>query len=341
MQEFNLICDKDLRTLTIGKMQRMFSSSNINVLIGSAFSLPYLKTLANIEKRLSEAMESENREEEYKIKKEFFDNSIEPVREIDFEGLDFAAKRDFIKFLKDIVALRETSVVHKIINIFTTNYDNLIENALERNNIDYFDGFVGRINPKFSTANYGKLVCRQNGSQGRLSEEVSVNLFKIHGSLYWREENGEIFFEDFKTRIEDVFLETEQEGFLDKYSKLAIINPEKNKFNSTVMNSNYYDQIRMFANEMERQNTILLAFGFSFADEHLLQIIDRALVSNPTLTLLLFPYCEDDLERFRKTFKFNNNVYCYYEKRDVAEPIENFSLDKMNKLVVEIYNGVK
>ena len=53
--------------------------------------------------------------------------------------------------------MRETSIVHKIINIFTTNYDNLIEKALEKNHIDYFDGFSGRINPKFSTANYGKL----------------------------------------------------------------------------------------------------------------------------------------------------------------------------------------
>ena len=58
MQEFNLRCDKDTRALIIGKMQRMFSSSNINVLIGSAFSMPYLKTLKDIEKRLSVAMES-------------------------------------------------------------------------------------------------------------------------------------------------------------------------------------------------------------------------------------------------------------------------------------------
>ena len=53
-------------------------------------------------------------------------------------------------------------------------------------------------------------------------------------------------------------------GF-DNILDLNQINPEKNKFNSTVMNSNYYDQIRMFANDMERQNAILLSFGFSFA----------------------------------------------------------------------------
>lgn len=341
MQEFNLVCDKDTRDLIIGKMQRMFSSSNINVLLGSAFSLPYLKTLENVEKRLSKAMESGDKEQEYKIKEEFFQQSIEPISRIDFEGMDFVEKRDFIKVLTDIVALRETSMVHKTVNVFTTNYDNLIEIALEKNHIDYFDGFSGRISPKFSTANYGKLICRQNGFQGRLTEEVSVNLFKIHGSLYWREENGNIFFEDFEKRIRDISLETEQEGFLEKYGKLAIINPEKNKFNSTVMNSNYYDQIRMFANEMERQNTIMLVFGFSFADEHILQIIDRALGSNPTLTLLVFPYCESDLGKFKEIFKFNNNVYCYYQRVDETQSIENFSLGRINSLLMEIYNGVK
>lgn len=272
MQEYNLQCDKDARTLIIGKMQRMFSSSNINVLIGSAFSLPYLKTLKDIEKRLSDAIESGDKKQEYIIKQEFFEQSIAPVLGIDFEGTDFVDKRTFIKLLTDIVALRETSIVHKVINVFTTNYDNLIENALEMNRVDYFDGFEGRINPRFSTANYGKLICKQTELSGRLSEVVSVNLFKIHGSLFWKEEKGEICFEDFNRKLVDISLAADQDEFLESYSKLAIINPEKNKFNSTVMNSNYYDQIRMFANELERQNTILLAFGFSFADEHILQI---------------------------------------------------------------------
>ena len=107
------------------------------------------------------------------------------------------------------------------------------------------------------------------------------------------------------------------------------------------MNSNYYDQIRMFANELERQNTLLIAFGFSFADEHILQIIGRALVSNPTLTLLVFPYCEDDLNNFSEIFRFNNNVYCYYHREVETKQIDNFSLDKMNNLLTEIYNGVK
>lgn len=342
MQKFNLNCVEDSRKIIIEKMKSMFSSSNINLLIGSAFSVPYLKTLADVEKRLSEAMQSGNKNEEFKIKKEFFLGSIEPIQKVDFYKNDFIVKQDFIRSITDIVALRETSIVHKIINIFTTNYDNLIEKALEKNHIDYFDGFSGRINPKFSTANYGKLICKQNGFQGRLTEEVSVNLYKIHGSLYWKEEKDDIVFDDFNERINNISAAKEnQEDFLENYSKLAIINPEKNKFNSTVMNSNYYDQIRMFANDMERQNAILLSFGFSFADEHILQIIDRALGTNPTLTLLLFPYCQEDLEKFNEIFESRNNVYCYYKKQQDKGKIDNFILENMNELLMEIYNGIK
>ncbi len=107
------------------------------------------------------------------------------------------------------------------------------------------------------------------------------------------------------------------------------------------MNSNYYDQIRMFSNEMDRQNSLMLVFGFSFADEHMLQVVERALKSNPTFTMLLFPYNDKDLEYFRNHFKFNNNVYCYYKKNDGSKTIDNYELNNLNELLLEIYNGIK
>lgn len=341
MQEFNLICEKDVRNIIIAKLRRIFSSSNINLLLGSAFSLPYLQTLKDIEKKLSIAIQNGDKHQEYQIKKDFFSKSILPIIDINFEDKDFVVKRTLIKTLSDIIDLRETSVVHKIINIFTTNYDNLIEIALEKNHIDYFDGFSGRIEPAFSTSNYGKLICRQTELTGRISEAVSVNLYKLHGSLYWKQEKDTIVFDDYKKRVIDISIAESQDEFLEKYGNLAIVNPEKSKFNSTVMNSNYYDQIRMFSNELERQNTVLIAFGFSFADEHIMQIINRTLYANPTLTLLVFPYCNDDLMNFKNLFECINNVFCYYYKKEGSKAIEKFSIDTMNDLMMEIYNGIK
>ena len=55
--------------------------------------------------------------EEFKVKEEFFNQSIAPVVGIDVNEASFAEKRQFIKTLADIISLRETSMVHKIINI--------------------------------------------------------------------------------------------------------------------------------------------------------------------------------------------------------------------------------
>lgn len=53
----------------------------------------------------------------------------------------------------------------------------------------------------------------------------------------------------------------------------------------------------MYSNELEKQNTLLIAFGFSFRDEHILEITRRSLI-NPSLLLYAFYYDEtfDDLK---------------------------------------------
>ena len=66
MQEYNLNSETDTTKIIIGKLQRMFSSCQINVLVGSAFSLPQLKTLDNIESDLTAAILEEDKNKEYK-----------------------------------------------------------------------------------------------------------------------------------------------------------------------------------------------------------------------------------------------------------------------------------
>ena len=339
MQVINLACNDDEKSFIMNRFKKMFSSSNINILLGSAFSLPYLKTLKDVEKNLSVAMELGDKDKECEIKKQFFNESIYPISTIDINDKEFKVKSSFLKTICDILSLRETSTVHKRLNIFTTNYDNLVEMVLEQNNIDYFDGFGGRVEPKFSTANFGKIITRQMELTGRISEIVTVNLYKLHGSIFWKQTDNVILFEDYKERFEKIKNSESDDDFLKNYEKLAIINPEKSKFNSTLLNSNYYDQIRMLANELEKQNSLLLCFGFSFADEHICQIIQRTIKSNPTLTIILFPYNSDDLERFNEIFNFDNNALAYVREKE--EGIEDFTLDKLNELVEEVYNGIK
>lgn len=71
--------------------------------------------------------------------------------------------------------------------------------------------------------------------------------------------------------------------FLRLYEKLQIINPTKEKFKDTTFNKTYYELLRLYANELEKENTVLFVMGFSMADEHIREITIRALKSNPTL----------------------------------------------------------
>jgi hypothetical protein len=85
-------------------------------------------------------------------------------------------------------------------------------------------------------------------------------------------------------------LTEEVSTFVAEYDRLQIVNPEKTKFATTVLNETYYELIRRFANALERENSVLLVHGFSFRDEHLRSLVLRAAAANPTLQVIVFCY---------------------------------------------------
>jgi hypothetical protein len=90
-------------------------------------------------------------------------------------------------------------------------------------------------------------------------------------------------------------------------AKRAVILPNVRKFESTLMERVYFDLLRLYSNCMDRDNALLIAFGFSFADEHILDITRRAL-RNPTAQLLIFAYSSANVAAFSDKFSQNRNV---------------------------------
>src|SRR6185436_13826702 len=74
------------------------------------------------------------------------------------------------------------------------------------------------------------------------------------------------------------------------YDQFPIVNPTKEKFKHTVLNETYYEMLRIYSNELEKENTVLFVMGFSFADEHIREISLRAANSNPTLLIYVFAH---------------------------------------------------
>ncbi|QCR33721.1 SIR2 family protein [Lysinibacillus sp. SGAir0095] len=77
--------------------------------------------------------------------------------------------------------------------------------------------------------------------------------------------------------------------FFQEYKSLMIINPEKNKFKNTVLDEYYYSMLRLLSYELEKDQTILIVFGFSFADEHIRNLVKRSF-HNPQLRIYIFVY---------------------------------------------------
>lgn len=223
--------------------------------------------------------------------------------------------------LSDLIAFRETPVTSKTVNIFTTNYDTCMEHSLEDLGILYNDGFVGHMNPRFDLSLYGVSYRRQSLLYEYVSEIPSFNLFKLHGSLNWKLEDScvvldrerssakeccalasaiekpdEVDVNDLKAlqnhvdSLDDCSLASNEEAFLDSYNKLVLVSPTKRKFEETLIDRNYYEMLRMMSNELEKENALLCVVGFSFADEHIREIVARSLVQNPTLTVVYFAY---------------------------------------------------
>ena len=86
--------------------------------------------------------------------------------------------------------------------------------------------------------------------------------------------------------------------FIAQYRKLGIVNPDKRKFATTVLNETYYELIRRLANELEKENSVLFVHGFSFRDEHLRDIVLRAARTNPTLQVIVFCYSRGGLQSY-------------------------------------------
>ena len=88
--------------------------------------------------------------------------------------------------------------------------------------------------------------------------------------------------------------------FIKEYNKLAIINPTKEKFKETVLNSNYYDLLRIYSTELEKENTVLFVMGFSFSDEHIKEVTVRVANQNPTLKIYIFAHDQNSKKIYRQ-----------------------------------------
>ncbi|WP_368229967.1 SIR2 family protein [Aeromonas sp. R10-1] len=147
------------------------------------------------------------------------------------------------------------------VEIFTTNYDLLCEDALERSQTPFFDGFTGSRFAFFDPASISK-----NDLPPRW-----VRLWKLHGSIGWMmRPNGQV------TRVPECEIS-------------SMVYPSHIKYSQTQAApfSALFERLKNFIMEPD---SLLITTGFSFADAHISSKISECLSANPTSAVIAFQY---------------------------------------------------
>lgn len=189
--------------MDIEKLKAFIQPTNINFLIGSGLSCPYLTPLGNIETLLFELSKSKDNTVKKLVKSSIYKAYFEQVIYPNLESEKIEKEEEYNKVRDNYCAFLETwnQIIHnrggnllpKQINIYTTNIDTFIENSAELCKVELNDGFRGSVRPIFDEENFHKSY-KKNSIHFQNSTELPVfNLFKMHGSINWSEnENKQI-----------------------------------------------------------------------------------------------------------------------------------------------------
>ncbi len=326
----------------INKIRKTIDSANINFLIGSGLSRPFLSVLNDIEIFLSDKtktpVEIIDKKKEY-FTKVMFDNIkiIENTTDTQKEEVLLNYK-NFYKILNNIVLKRENSILTKQVNVFTTNIDIFSEKALEETGIEFNDGFHGRFNPIFNLGNFKKSYFKKSLHYENTSEIPVFNILKIHGSLTWKQDNSgdKILLDKNLDLVREVNKNKATASFEDSYKKLMIVNPTKDKFEDTLLKQYHYDLLRIYSNELEKENTVLFVMGFSFADEHIRDMTVRVAESNPTLKIYIFSHSKptDIYEKLKDEAK-NRNIEIITPEEGVNYDFKTLNTEVFERMIAD------
>lgn len=186
------------------------------------------------------------------------------VSELDIANADLAPAVMFAAWIA-------RSKYHLPIELFTINYDLILESALETLGVPYFDGFIGVLKARFQT----ELVEAVPGRDREVVPSYFVRLWKLHGSVNWTWEK------------EQNVIRLGSPAASDDH--VAAIYPSDAKYEESrrVPFVVLQDRLRRALHENE---TLMIITGYSFGDEHLNEMIFDAALRCERSEFVVFCY---------------------------------------------------
>lgn len=218
----------------------------------------------------------------------------------DLEGIpEDHAHRKFARWLARTVRKNP-------IEIFTVNYDVLLEHALEAERIPVFDGFVGSYRPFFHPDSLRRIEAAPGSSWTRL--------WKMHGSVTWK-------------RVEDQGRFRVVRGEPDPAGEMIFPSFQKYDESRQQPYAAFTDRLSRF---LDQDDALLIVAGFSFGDEHINNLLFGALENRPRTHIyaLQFEEAAEDSDLVKRAFQRPNMQIIGPEtgiiggRRAAWEPIE-------------------
>ncbi|EJL38159.1 hypothetical protein PMI01_00228 [Caulobacter sp. AP07] len=299
-------------------LESYFQSASLNFLLGSGASFPAIKTAGSIENDLNDLILIGDEEKANSTCLDFVDSITDVHRSLNstiknhsVEGVLTEYKR-FASLLDGILFARKSQSLPRQGTVFTTNYDLFLEHAAAQlpgmrlnDGFDRSAGLGGDF--KFAPEQYFDRTYRTSTIYGKASEIPTINLVKLHGSLTWgTSTTGVVFKSILEPRLDDA-KRGDADLVLSELKKHFLILPTLRKFHQTLMERTYYDLLRLYAKALEQENAVMIAFGFSFADEHILDLTRRSL-RNPTAQLIIVSFDQPSVAGYQAKFANHRNV---------------------------------
>ena len=189
--------------------------------------------------------------------------------------------------------------------IYTTNYDMLLEMAMEANYTPYFDGFTGSYEPFFSPESIESFP-EENDSTNRW-----IRLWKIHGSLNWMKKDASPISPERIVRIGKISVPTNE----------LIIYPSKEKYSLSRKEPfiAYFDRMKQY---LQRGELVLICSGYSFSDQHINDIIFNAMRQNKRLYVMVLCYSDHQVDAMTPYATAHMNLCVMGPNKMIASGIE-------------------
>lgn len=213
--------------------------------------------------------------------------------------------------------------------IFTTNYDLVIEKCLEFQSIPYFDGFIGSYEPFFLPESI------ESTNSLEMPPIEWIRLWKLHGSLgwFWKKDTERIIR---LGKVDDKSLNEDE----------VVIYPSREKYVTSRKQPfiSYFDRLK---NYLRYGDLHFIVSGFSFGDQHINEILFDALRQNNKLQISTFLFSEESFNNVKDlaTSYLNINVYSpnkaiirgkidEYDLTDLEEVDKPFVLETKKELLL-------